>query len=282
MDINSILFLIAILNLLGDLYNIVKLKHLLPSWIPYANLGALACCAVAWVIAPEQRGMIAIGILLAYLVAIRTLSRRGAQATPRLPRGPITKALIGANCVAFLFQLSLGATDTPLGLVSIGALFSPLVEQGEWWRLITAQFVHWGFAHLIFNCMGLWFLGPLVEDALGILKYVLTYLACGAGGMLIAWSCATFLSSEPHPIILLGASASVLGLVGVQAAFALRMFRQTGSLWAKAQLQSMVQIVVLQAVFDFMVPQVSSTAHVGGAATGFVLGMVALRPRARA
>jgi len=280
MDINSILFIIAVLNLLGDLYNILKLRHQLPTWIPLANLAALASCAVAWLITPHERGMIAIGILVLYIVAIKVYSQKRTRALSRIP-SPITKALIGANVIAFVIQLSLHATDTPYALVSVGALYSPLVEQGEWWRFISAQFVHWGAAHLLFNCMGLWFLGPLVEDALGFLRYVLTYLACGVGGMLIAWGVATYLSADPHPIVLLGASASVLGLVGVQAAFALRMFRTTGSPWAKAQLNSMVQIIVLQAIFDFMVPQVSSTAHVGGAATGFALGMLALRPHRR-
>jgi glycerate kinase len=107
-----------------------------------------------------------------------------------------------------------------------------------------------------------------VEAMIGFWRYILLYLLCGAGGMLIAWT-ASQLSTDPHPIILLGASASVLGLVGTQAAISLLAYRYTGSMVAKAQLNTMIQIVVLQAVFDMMVPQVSSTAHTGGAAVGF-------------
>ena len=105
---------------------------------------------------------------------------------------------------------------------------------------------------------------------IGFWRYISLYLLCGAGGMLIAWG-ASLLSPDPHPIILLGASASVMGLVGTQAAIALLAYRHTGSLVAKAQLNSMTQIVFLQAVFDMMVPEVSSTAHIGGAAVGFCL-----------
>jgi len=71
----------------------------------------------------------------------------------------------------------------------------------------------------------------------------------------------------------------VLGLVGIQAALSLSILRSTGSLVAKAQLASMTQIIILQMVFDFMVPEVSSTAHTGGAAIGFLMGMLVFRGR---
>jgi membrane associated rhomboid family serine protease len=81
-------------------------------------------------------------------------------------------------------------------------------------------------------------------------------------------------------MLMLGASASVLGLVGLQAAIAVKALRRSGSPFAKAQLAAMIQIVVLQGIFDFLVPEVSSTAHLGGAAVGFLLGMLlTIRPR---
>ena len=153
----------------------------------------------------------------------------------------------------------------------LGALYTPLLEQGEWWRLLSAQFMHWGVLHLFCNMLGLWFLGPLTESILGPLRYIMAYLLCGAGGMLVAFG-ASLVATTPHSIVLLGASASVLGLVGIQAAFSLKAFRRSGSMVAKAQLASMLQIVVLQGIFDLLVPKVSSTAHIGGAAVGFVLG----------
>lgn len=280
MDIDSILFLIAILNLIGDLYNILKFKDSLPRWMPWTNILALTCCLAAWVFRPEYRGMISISVLLVYALSIKLYTKKRSIGLPRLP-APATKLLVALNVLSFGYQLSQNAVDDPYNLIRVGALYSPLVERGEWWRLLSAQFVHWGIMHLFFNALGLWFLGPLVENALGFFRYIITYLTCGVGGMLIAWTSATYLSPHPHPIILLGASASVLGLVGVHAALALRMFRRSGSLWAKAQLASMIQIIVLQAIFDFMVPQVSSTAHVGGAGVGFLLGMFLLRPKRR-
>jgi membrane associated rhomboid family serine protease len=96
--------------------------------------------------------------------------------------------------------------------------------------------------------------------------------------MLLAWGISLY-APEHRAIVLMGASASVLGLVGIQAALSLSILRSTGSLVAKAQLASMTQIIVLQMVFDFMVPEVSSTAHMGGAAIGFLLGMALFRGR---
>jgi rhomboid protease GluP len=271
MNINYILFLVAILNLIGDLYSILKLRSQLPRWIPVLNLVCIAACAITWFTLPERAGFIGLGILVGYICTIKFYGRsrgRGARLA-----APVTKALIAVNVLVFGVQFLYGATDNARGFVALGALYSPLLEQGEWWRLLTAQFLHWGVMHLFFNMMGLWFLGPLVENLIGSMRYVFAYIASGVGGMAIALGAA--LAFYPQdPVLMLGASASVLGMVGVQGAIALKALRRSGSLVAKAQLAAMTQIVVLQAVFDFLVPEVSSTAHLGGAAVGFLLGMV--------
>jgi rhomboid protease GluP len=192
---------------------------------------------------------------------------------------PITIAIIAINALFFAYQISQDAVDNPVNLIRVGALYSPLIEAGQWWRLLTAQFIHWGVAHLALNMLGLWFLGRTVERTLGSNRYIVSYLLCGAGGMTIAWL-ANFVTNMGNPMILLGASASVLGMVGLQAATSLMAYRKTGSVIAKAQLSAMTQIIALQVIFDLSVPQVSSTAHIGGAACGFIIGMFLTR-RAR-
>jgi rhomboid protease GluP len=271
MDINYILFLIAVLNLSGDLYSIFKFRSRLPRWIPVANITSLAACGLAWLAIPDRAGFVGLGILVIYICSIKIYGRSRGSST-HLP-APTTKALIALNALAFGVQFLYHATDNPRGFIALGAVYTPLLEQGEWWRLLTAQFLHWGFMHLFFNMMGLWFLGPLVENLLGVIRFVVAYIACGIGGMAIALGLA-HLQSPQDATLMLGASASVLGMVGLQGAIALKALRRSGSLVAKAQLAAMTQIVVLQAIFDFMVPEVSSTAHLGGAAVGFLLGMV--------
>lgn len=279
MDINFVLLLVAVLNLSADLLNVIKFRYRLPKWIAWANLCGLAGCASAWLFMPDICGYIAITILATYVLSIKLYGRSRAPA-PHLPSFA-TKLLIGVNVAVFLLQLSRGATNDAAEFVEMGAAYTPLLSEGEWWRIFTAQFLHWGAMHLAFNMMGLWILGRTVEAILGFWRSIALYLLCGAGGMLIAWT-ASQLSPDQHPIILLGASASVLGLVGTQAAISLLDYRHTGSMVAKAQLNTMIQIVLLQAVFDMMVPQVSSTAHTGGAAVGFCItyGIVGRKLRA--
>jgi rhomboid protease GluP len=275
-DLNQILFLVAVLNIGGDLYNMYRFRDRLPGWMMPLALSALAICGGAWLFAHEYSGVIAITVLVVYALAIRYYTRRrtGGRSLP----APATKTLIAINCLAFLVQLYFHATDDPARFVELGAMYSVSFESGEWWRLVTAQFLHWGPLHLGCNMLGLWYLGPLAEHALGRGKFVLGYLVSGTGGLLIAWGMHK-LSGDTEPMILLGASGAVLGLVGIQGAIALRALRQHENIAAKAQLSAMIQIVVLQALFDSMVPQVSSTAHLGGAAIGFVLGMLMYRPR---
>jgi rhomboid protease GluP len=278
MDINQILFLIAVLNLAGDLYNILKFRRQIPAWLLPANIVALCICITVRIFSPAEAGLVAIVVLACYILAIK-LQTRSRAPLASLP-SPATKLLIIATVAAYGFQIYRGALDDSFELIRAGALYTPLLELGEWWRLISAQFLHWGLAHLALNMMGLWFLGPTVEAIIGSVRFTLAYLLCGAGGMAVAWA-ISHTGPDPRPLVLLGASASVLGLVGLQAAYSLKAYRFSGSLVAKAQLASMTQIIVLQAIFDWMVPQVSSTAHMGGAASGFLLGMFVVRPRRR-
>lgn len=276
MDINHILLLIAVLNLLGDLYNIIRFHTQLPRWVLPANLVSLSVCGAAWLVVPNDSGMIAISILVAYVLVIRLLFRSRSPA-PTLPSAA-TVVLIAVNVCAYGVQVYQDAVKDPYAITLLGGLYSPLLELGEWWRLLSAQFLHSGLTHLSLNMLGLWFIGRPVEGFLGHARFIAAFLICGAGGMMIAWTLATY-GPQPRIVLLLGASAGVLGLVGLQAAYSFKTFRHSGSLMAKAQLAAMTQIVVLQAIFDWMVPDVSSTAHLGGAVTGFILGMVFVRPR---
>ena len=278
MDINFVLLLVAVLNLSADLLNVIKFRERLPRWIMWANLSGLAGCASAWLFMPDICGHIAIGILAVYVISIKLYSRKRAP-EPHLP-SLATKLLICVNVAVFLLQASRGATNDAAEFVEMGAVYTPILFEGDWWRIFTAQFLHWGIMHLAFNMMGLWLLGRTVEAMIGFWRYIFLYLLCGAGGMLIAWTVYR-LGPDSHPVILLGASASVMGLVGTQAAISLLAYRHTGSMVAKAQLNTMIQIVLLQAVFDMMVPEVSSTAHIGGAAVGFCVTYGVVRRKLR-
>jgi rhomboid protease GluP len=280
-DIDQIIFLIAILNLLGDAVNIARFRSHIPNWIPKANLLAIALCVAFKLLLPVGfSGFASLGVVLIYMALIKSTSARDRAVQVEIQhnrsQAALTKVVMITTVAAYLYQVYRGATEDAVMMVGIGAMFSPFVEQGEWWRFITAQFLHWGVAHLALNMLGLWFLGPRVEASYGSIRFLLGYLISGAGGMAIAWAVATF-GPAPRVTILLGASASVLGLVGMRLALARRIYAESGSIAAKAEVSAMAQILVLQMIFDWMVPQVSSVAHIGGALVGWIFGVLVIR-----
>ena len=90
---------------------------------------------------------------------------------------PVTSALIAINVLVYLITVAQGAgINAPGGkLFSDWALVGVLVDQGDWWRLFTAMFLHGGVLHIAFNMFALWWLGSVVEQALGALRFLLIY-----------------------------------------------------------------------------------------------------------
>src|SRR5690349_8087044 len=89
--------------------------------------------------------------------------------------GVVTKALIVANVAIYLLELVNGGNVDGAGsrIYEKGVLFGPAVAQGDWWRLITSAFLHYGPIHLAFNMVALWWIGTPVENYLGRWRYLL-------------------------------------------------------------------------------------------------------------
>jgi rhomboid protease GluP len=184
-------------------------------------------------------------------------------------------ALIILNAVVFLFEISVGDSSDPEVLHRIGALEPyAVVVQGEYWRLFTALFLHGGLLHLGFNLFALYVLGPPLERSIGTIRFVVCYLisglASGAGVMGLT------LIGLVRPAQLIGASGSIMGIVGAWAGF---LMRHRHAPHAKQRLANIVMIVAIQIAFDLSTPQVSMSAHLCGLIAGFFLGLI-LAPRA--
>jgi rhomboid protease GluP len=182
-----------------------------------------------------------------------------------------TQILILLNVSMFVVASCLGGASDPYVLYRLGALFPPAVRAGQWWRLIMAIFLHFGALHLTMNMLGLWFLGPFVEFALGFRRFMLVYLLAGIGSMATVLALSFGASLEP---LTAGASGCVMGLVGATASLMLRGWLRENALAAKRRLGLMLLIVVMEVLFDSMIPQVSMTAHLSGALIGFAATMV--------
>jgi rhomboid protease GluP len=195
----------------------------------------------------------------------------GAQRSFFSRQARATQLLIALNVLMFGLEILFGGSTNSEALYRLGALFAPAVLAGEWWRLMTSLFLHLGSLHLAMNMLGLWLLGPYVEFALGFRRFLTVYLLAGMGSM----GLVMLLGSGPDgEQLTVGASGSILGLVGVTGALMLRGWLREKALSAKRRLVSMLVIVGMQTVFDSLIPQVSMTAHLSGVMIGFVLTLL--------
>jgi rhomboid protease GluP len=193
-------------------------------------------------------------------------------------RARATQILIALNLFMFAVEECQGG-GTNLGvLYRLGALFPPAVQAGQWWRLITSLFLHFGALHLAMNMFGLWFLGPFVEFALGFRRFTLVYLLAGIGSMAMVMALS---SAADFDSLTVGASGCIMGLVGATGSLMLRGWLRERALAARRRLALMVFIVSMEVLFDSVVPHVSMTAHLSGAVIGF-LATLLLQDRLRA
>jgi len=187
----------------------------------------------------------------------------------RLWNAPTVVIFILLNVAVFCIELWRGALTNPATLHRLGALdFFAVISRGEFWRLFTALFLHYNLLHLAFNLFALYVLGPPLEKTIGAVRFAACYLIAGigsTGGVVLLT-----LLKMVRPAELVGASGCIMGIVGAWAGFLLRHRH----IWqAKQRLLNIVLIIAIQIVFDISTPQVSTSAHLCGLVTGFVIGL---------
>lgn len=181
----------------------------------------------------------------------------------------IYAALIG---VVFALEVLRGGSMNEDVLFELGGLNPALVLEGQWFRVVAFLFLHYGAVHVAFNTIGLVFLGPFAERALGRLRFAGVYLASGLmGGVL--WV-VEYSVLDRGPVMLVGASGCVMGIVGATAAVLLRAYRTERLIVARNRLLIIALVVALQTCADLMMEGVSLFAHAVGAITGFVLTLL--------
>lgn len=196
---------------------------------------------------------------------------RGLISHLRYP-APGTYTLVVINLVFFGLEISQGGSQNTAALDRLGALIPALVREGEWWRLITANFLHYGAVHLVTNMLGLVVLGPFVEFKLGLRRYLWAYLGSGVGAMAVYAAIALQQGAEWQRLV--GASAAIMGLLGVIVAILVRGWWQEGSAIARQRLRLFLGIIAVQMVVDGLIPEVSGLAHALGLIWGLALGIM--------
>lgn len=206
---------------------------------------------------------------------VKQVIRYGQGLTLIPSRTPwITYGFIALNVAYFALQIHAGGSQDPATLDRLGALIPMAVRLGEWWRLLAANFLHYGWLHLGINLLGLYLLGPWVEFNLGRWRYFWLYWGSGVGSMLV-YTALAFVTGDEQ-VRLVGASAAIMGLLGAIVAILLRGWLREGSAIAAQRLQVFLGIIVLQLTVDFFIPEVSGLAHGLGLIWGFTLGSLLL------
>jgi membrane associated rhomboid family serine protease len=195
----------------------------------------------------------------------RTKVVRNPTGTPgQLNAFPATVALIAINVVAYLIEIGAGGggiNNPGFSVVNDFALRGVSVANGEWYRLVTGGFLHANFfPHLVFNMALLFFLGRLLEPALGTPRFLVLYFAS-----LLAGAFGALLLTDPL-VPTLGASGAVFGLIG--AAFVLARGRGMDALAAELGF-----LIVINLVFSFGAANISIGGHLGGLVGGVLCAL---------
>ena len=179
----------------------------------------------------------------------------------RLP--PVTLALVIVLTVILLAEVALEILDSPEALLLVGALSRDAVLAGEWWRLVTAIFLHGSVDHLIGNAVALFVLGMVCEHAFGRAQFAFLFVVTGIAGSLVS------VLTSPGPSV--GASGAIFGLQGA----AIVLFRQHRERLLVRDRRIGVVLIVWGLYIiaqGFLTPYVDNGAHLSGMLAGVLLG----------
>ena len=175
---------------------------------------------------------------------------------------PATFVLIGINVVFYLIEVANGAggllNEQRGSFVFHLILYGPFVAEGEWYRLLSAGFLHATILHIGFNMLLLWLLGRLLEPALGTPRFVVLYFAA-----LLAGAFGALLLDPNTPS--LGASGAIFGLAG--ATFVIARGRGLDEIAGQIGF-----LIVFNLIYSFAASDISVGAHLGGLAAGILCG----------
>lgn len=188
----------------------------------------------------------------------------GGRVRPGEAPGVVTRALIATNVVVFVAMTVSGVNPVSGNtggskLFDHLALIPPAVAHGEWWRLFTSAFLHFGIFHIGFNMYALYIFGPPLEAALGRTRFIGLYVLAGVGGSILS------VALGPLDETAAGASGAIFGLFG--ALYIVARHRNLAT-------NGIAITIVANLVFTFAVPNIDWRGHVGGLVVGVVFALI--------
>lgn len=195
------------------------------------------------------------------------VTRGGSQYTRgRLGDSPATVALIAINLVAFLAELGTGSggfSSAQSSLISDFGLIGGAVADGQWYRIVTAGFLHAGLMHIAFNMIALWFIGEVLEPSIGTVRFLMIYFA----SLLAGSFGALLLSGDATNTV--GASGAVFGIFG--ALFVIAQGRGLSGIASQIGI-----ILGINLLLTFTINGISIGGHIGGLIGGAICGALVI------
>jgi len=181
---------------------------------------------------------------------------------------PVNIVMVLINVVSYFVLEAIGDTTDALFMYTHGAMYpAAVLAGGEYYRLITSAFIHFGLPHLINNMILLICLGSYVERALGKIRYLILYLACAAGSSMVSMFHMIYSGDWA---VSGGASGVVFGIIG---ALLFLVVKNRGR-FADLSWKRFLIMMLLALYFGFATAGVDNAAHVGGLIIGFVMGAI--------
>ena len=225
---------------------------------------AVSCSNCGRPICPDCMVYAAVGIKCpecAGQTGAKAAAHRARQRTSVGTGLTVVKVLIGINVAVYVLSVAQsGGLSPDQQFLADWGLYGPAVANGEWYRLITAAFLHANPIHLLFNMLMLWWFGQALEGALGQARFAGVYFVSALAGS----AGALLLTPESFTV---GASGAVFGILGAGLVLERRQIFVFGG--------SAMAVVVLNVLFTFLISNISLGGHLGGLAGG-MLAVLAL------
>jgi len=186
---------------------------------------------------------------------------------------PITIALVVLNALVFLLMLAKGTPlmkPTSAQILRFGANFGPLSLGTQWWRMLTAMFVHIGLAHLLINEWCLWDLGYMAEHLYGSRTFFAVYILSGLTGSLVS------VTYNPN-VVSAGASGAIFGIAGALIATLYFGHIPAPPKALRASLISLLVFAGFNLAYGFQKGGIDNGAHIGGLVAGLIMGAILSR-----
>lgn len=175
---------------------------------------------------------------------------------------PVTSLILAINLVMYCIVTLNGGSNDIYNLLHFGAVASEPPYSQDWWRYITAIFLHQGFDHLLFNCFAILVFAPPLERVLGWWRYTLLYLASGILGNVLSMA---FYRQVLEGTVSVGASGAIYGVYG--AFLYIALFQR--QLMDESSRKMLYVLLLVGVIFSFSMSSINWMGHLGGLAGGF-------------